>query len=322
MSDDRVKDLAPVEADDPQVGWLLAALQATTAKWRAELGRVGTERVCRPIGPGGPSIGAVLLHVADAEVYWLHEVAAGKRPDRELSRLLMRAETDQYAGRWPQPPTHPLEWFNDILDTVRAESVTLMRRLPASAVRGKGERTYTLRRILHHVEAHEAYHGGQVVLLKMARRHGWTTPPPIVHSVYIAASPADVYRALATADGWNAWFTVGSEGDAEPGGTLRLRWRAWGPGRVDVDATCRVVEAIRDRRVVFRWRPGDSWTTVALEIEPRGPGAVLTVTETGYVNWRGYAECATGWGEALMLLKAHIEHGITYGSAPAADGSA
>jgi hypothetical protein len=31
--------------------------------------------------------------------------------------------------------------------------------------------------------------------------------------------------------------------------------------------------------------------------------------------------CATGWGEALTLLKFYLEHGLTYGAVPAAPES-
>ena len=30
-------------------------------------------------------------------------------------------------------------------------------------------------------------------------------------------------------------------------------------------------------------------------------------------------ECATGWGEALALLKFYLEHGVVYGEVPLAE---
>jgi hypothetical protein len=56
---------------------------------------------------------------------------------------------------------------------------------------------------------------------------------------------------------------------------------------------------------------------VSFTLEPFKSGTILTVIETGYSNSerdvRACLGCATGWGEALTLLKFFIEHGITYG---------
>lgn len=64
-------------------------------------------------------------------------------------------------------------------------------------------------------------------------------------------------------------------------------------------------------------RVGDSITNVSFTLEPFKSGTILTVIETGYSNSerdvRACLGCATGWGEALTLLKFFIEHGITYG---------
>jgi hypothetical protein len=43
---------------------------------------------------------------------------------------------------------------------------------------------------------------------------------------------------------------------------------------------------------------------------------VVHLTEKGYTNTpggrRNMLECASGWGEALTLLKFYLEHGVTY----------
>jgi hypothetical protein len=47
---------------------------------------------------------------------------------------------------------------------------------------------------------------------------------------------------------------------------------------------------------------------------------VVTVTESGHTtsprDLEALVECASGWGEALTLLKVYLEHGITYGEVP------
>lgn len=71
-------DIVPVSGLNVQVGLLLAALDNTTTEWRQELGDVPDEAVVWQPFPGGHSIGALLLHMADVEAYWLHEIAAGQ----------------------------------------------------------------------------------------------------------------------------------------------------------------------------------------------------------------------------------------------------
>jgi uncharacterized protein YndB with AHSA1/START domain len=151
---------------------------------------------------------------------------------------------------------------------------------------------------------------------------GKFTLPPIRHCTYIEAPPQRVYEMLTTAAGWDAWFTQGAEVDAQLGGRIRFRWVRWGVDHTTGEDGGRVLEAVPPRRLAFQWTPGDSPTTVAFELELRGRGTVLSVTETGHTGSQGdlqaLVECAAGWGEALTLLKMYLEHGITVGQVPEA----
>jgi uncharacterized protein YndB with AHSA1/START domain len=148
------------------------------------------------------------------------------------------------------------------------------------------------------------------------------TLPPIRYSTYIQAPPRRVYETLTTASGWDAWFTQGTELDARPGGFIQLRWVNLGVDHSMGEDGGPVLEAVPSRRFVFQWTPGDSPTTVAFDLEPRGPGTVVRVTEAGHTTSQGdleaLVECAGGWGEALTLLKMYLEHGITFGPVPEA----
>ena len=81
-----------------------------------------------------------------------------------------------------------------------------------------------------------------------------------------------------------------------------------------------VLESTPPQRFVFQWTPGVSTTATAFELEPLGPGTVVTVTESGHTtserDLEALVECAAGWGEALTLLRMYLEHGITYGAVP------
>ncbi len=104
-------DIVPVAGADVQIGLLLSVLEDVTRQWTGELGAIPDEYITWQPFPGGHSIGALILHIADVEAYWLHQVAAGVERSEEELKTLLSDETDQYAVQWPTPPARPLEWF-------------------------------------------------------------------------------------------------------------------------------------------------------------------------------------------------------------------
>jgi uncharacterized protein YndB with AHSA1/START domain len=146
------------------------------------------------------------------------------------------------------------------------------------------------------------------------------TIPPISCRTYIAAPPERVYDTLTTGAGWDAWFTAGTTVDPRTGGQVQLRWQDFGVERYTATAGGPVLAAERPRQLVFQWTPGDSTTTITLDLQPLGPGTIVHVTETGHTasprDLAALVECAGGWGEALALLKFYLEHGVTYGAVP------
>ena len=161
-------DVAPTVGLDVQMGLLLAMLDDGTNEWREELGAVSDEMVLWQPFPDGHSIGALILHIADVEAYWLHQIGDGQaRSDEELSRLLSK-ETQQYDLSWPRPPAQPLSWFLAQHDEIRARTRQIVSTWDDPAhVRSRKDTKFTRRWLLHHVLTHEAYHGGQAVLLSI-----------------------------------------------------------------------------------------------------------------------------------------------------------
>jgi RimJ/RimL family protein N-acetyltransferase/uncharacterized protein YndB with AHSA1/START domain len=166
------------------------------------------------------------------------------------------------------------------------------------------------------LETEWASGGGLTTALSQDAAHsvGASTFPPIEHSVYIQAAPERIYDLLVTGAGWDAWFTRGTSVEARPGGAIHLRWEDWGPDHVTAEDHGMVLEVVPDERFAFKWHPGDTPTIVTFELHARGDGTVVRLTESGYTSSRSYAGCATGWGEALTLLKFYLEYGLTYGN--------
>jgi uncharacterized protein YndB with AHSA1/START domain len=128
----------------------------------------------------------------------------------------------------------------------------------------------------------------------------------IKQATLVRAKPEAVYDAIATAEGLDAWFTVGSELDARPGGKMVFRWKNWGPDKYTNDSPATVVEADNPSYA----------TTIELDFEEVEEGTVVRLREYGYHDTlsgrAAMLECAAGWGEALTLMKYYIEHGVTY----------
>jgi uncharacterized protein YndB with AHSA1/START domain len=140
----------------------------------------------------------------------------------------------------------------------------------------------------------------------------------ITHSTFIRTAAINVYNALATSKGLDSWFTSGSKVYAIPGGEIHFHWVDWGPDHVTTEDRGIVLEVIPAKRFVFQWHPDqpDYATTVEINFEPIEGGTIVRLREYGYAVTKSalaaMLNCATGWGEALTLLKFYLELGAHY----------
>lgn len=131
-------------------------------------------------------------------------------------------------------------------------------------------------------------------------------------------APAErVYELIATADGLDRWFTTGATVEAHAGGRIVYRWKDWGPDRVTTESHGTVHEARAPHRFVFDWDAGDGQqVTAEFDIETVPGGVVLRLREHGFDDTPAGTEArvrqASGWGEAMTLVKVMAEHGIRY----------
>ncbi len=165
----RLFDVEPATGYPAEYGLLVSALQDGTRKWREELGDVSDEAITWQPFKNGHSIGAVILHMIDVEAFWVETAALGReRSHQELTELLSH-ETNQEAFHWVLPPRMPLSYYLDMQDKVRQRTLESIKLFPdpGTIISREGwSADMTVRWILNHVVAHEAYHGGQVVMLK------------------------------------------------------------------------------------------------------------------------------------------------------------
>jgi uncharacterized protein YndB with AHSA1/START domain len=127
----------------------------------------------------------------------------------------------------------------------------------------------------------------------------------------LTASPERVYRAFGDPEELARWFPERVEGGLAVGTRTTLVWpdqRLW----------WEVVEATAGRRFVFRWpwgRDDALVTTVTIDFFPSGYGTQLELedgpfpidTPAGLEAWAAGLE---GWGEALAMLRAHLDFSV------------
>ena len=151
----------------------LKQLDQATHEWLGELGDDVTEsELTWQAFASGHSIGALLVHIAEVEAYWLHHIACGE-PYHDLEAEVLHAAIDQGGIQWPTPPLHPLSFYKALLTTTREKTKALIGSLGnPNHTALRGEREFTLSWLMTHVIVHEAYHGGQAVLLLLQQRRG------------------------------------------------------------------------------------------------------------------------------------------------------
>jgi uncharacterized protein YndB with AHSA1/START domain len=134
----------------------------------------------------------------------------------------------------------------------------------------------------------------------------------IIHRIGIKASAADVYAAVATAQGVAGWWSRETTGEARVGGTLDVRFRnpaGDAIGRFELE----VVELVPDQRVRWRVKAGpDEWlgTDIVFSLAQVGD---TTVVRFGHQGWRAAVEftahCSMKWATFLLSLRELVETG-------------
>jgi len=161
-------DAAPLPGYPEPYGQLCAILQDGTNEWRWELDpNLSEDAIVWQPHPGMHSIGGAILHILQAEVFWFERFALGLPADEEERKLLMCDDTNVDDWTWPEPPRQPLSWYFALQDRIRARTLENIKSWPAPdlPIPHHDNRECTPRWVLGHVIQHEAYHGGQAVLL-------------------------------------------------------------------------------------------------------------------------------------------------------------
>jgi uncharacterized protein YndB with AHSA1/START domain len=158
----------------------------------------------------------------------------------------------------------------------------------------------------------------------MAVVHNIPCPPgylqnqAIKHKTPIRANPIQVYLALTTPHGLDSWFTSGTSVQAVKDGQIHFHWFNRGPDHISMEDGRPLLQATPGECFIFQWHlDGPEYaTTVEINLAFKDGGTIVSLCEHGFAaspsGLQAMVDCATGWGEALTLLKYCLEYGLRY----------
>jgi uncharacterized protein YndB with AHSA1/START domain len=146
------------------------------------------------------------------------------------------------------------------------------------------------------------------------------TTDRIRKSIFLRAPRSRVWRAIANAEEFGAWFGARLEGGFAPGARVTGRITTPGYEHLIMDVTIERVDP--ERLLSLRWHPyaiepgvdysGEPTTLVEFRLEHAAGGTRLTVTESGFdripVSRRAEAFRMNdqGWAEQMKNIERHV----------------
>ena len=169
MPDRRV--LSPPDNVSREIGFYFAGMEEVRDQVREAVAGLSGERFNRPTFLGAHSIGALVLHIGEAEWWWMQCNVSGHKltdEDRKAPFWDVLEQPDAFANRG-----YTAEFCLQEIEKIRNQT----RQLLASFNDNDLERIISyqrrgtiheqnLRWILHHLIDHEAQHKGQILMLK------------------------------------------------------------------------------------------------------------------------------------------------------------
>jgi uncharacterized damage-inducible protein DinB len=163
--------LSPAEGVHPGIGFYLSGMDEVREQLREAVAGMSDEKIARRAIPQAHCIGALVLHIGEAEWWWMQCVVYGHEltdEDRRKPYWDVLLEPDAFARRG-----YSAQYCLDVIGDIRQETRRLLASFSEDDLERlhshtRGERTIevSLRWVLHHLVDHEAQHKGQILMLK------------------------------------------------------------------------------------------------------------------------------------------------------------
>lgn len=163
--------LSPASGVSPGIGFYLSGMDEVRESLRKALAGMSDEQLARRAVEGAHPVGGLVLHIGEAEWWWMQCNVGGRELTDEDKRAVhwdVLEDPEGFAAKG-----YSAQYCLDAIDGIRERS----RELLASFTDDDLERTFgyegrrgkvevSLRWVLHHLMEHEAQHKGQILMLK------------------------------------------------------------------------------------------------------------------------------------------------------------
>lgn len=153
------------------IGFYLSGMEEVRSQVVKAVKDIPNDRIGKPAFLGAHSIGGLVLHIGEAEWFWMQMVVSGHKltdEDRKAACWDILDEVDRVASRG-----YSTEFCLQEVEKIRNQTRDVLfsfndadlERMISFERRGEISE-HSLRWILHHLIDHEAQHKGQILMLK------------------------------------------------------------------------------------------------------------------------------------------------------------
>ena len=163
--------IEPAKGVAVEVGYSLSAMEEVREQLREAVCEMSVEEIARRAVAGAHSIGALVLHIGEAEWWWMQCILSGHKltlEDRRKPFWDVLKDVEKFA-RLNFTASDCLRTIDEIREETRQTLAQFDGRdfdRPLSLQMRGTQYEYSLRWILHHLIDHEAQHKGQILMLK------------------------------------------------------------------------------------------------------------------------------------------------------------
>ncbi len=166
--------LEPMAGISREIGFYLSGMEETRAELREAFFDLTSEELARRVLPNAHQIGGLVLHLGEAESWWIHSIVAGKELDEEAKQFAHWNDTTETdfaeKGYSAKDCIERIDEISRMSREILAEfSDEDLERMFGFDKKDKRIEV-SLRWVLHHLLDHEATHKGQIMMLKRLLR--------------------------------------------------------------------------------------------------------------------------------------------------------
>lgn len=165
------RELYPAAGFPPGIGHCLSALEEVREQLRDAVKDLPDDHVGRRALKDAHPIGALILHLGEAEWWWIQSIVMGNEmtdDDKRIAHWDVLEDPDGFASKG-----YSAQYCIDAVDLIRKKTHETLASFSDDDLdrifvyeSPKGKREVSLRWVLHHLVDHEAQHKGQILMLK------------------------------------------------------------------------------------------------------------------------------------------------------------